>query len=621
VTDRQDPEPTDRPDPAKADPVQPTQPADRAEPADPAEPTEPADPVKPAEPVDPAKSVEPVEQTASDASSRPAESAVRPPTLVVGSRKGERRWSVWPILGVVATLLFCAAPVVGAVALVDRLPTPSPPTTGPPVAVSTGPPASPLPGDPLEVTQAWLRAQIAALLEQQAAALLAGDERGFLAVAAPGSAARDDLARQFRTLRAMQVTAWQPSISTMPTAFDSDAASGATTVPTLPPAPTGTRGPTSTPGPATTLTAIPTGAATASPTGPVPVTVGYAQTASPDPTVTPDPTVSATPSGAQTGTPPTPSSAPTGSPGDGLPQAQNSTEWRLLVSYQHCFVVPNCRTSPVVVGQRWSTDGDRLQLVAVEPSLTLQDGPRPWEVSELVVAAGNRTLVATTAAYRELLPGLLRDAEEAAVVADRYAVSGTAPDRYRIFYAGADEWKRWYGGDRPEWTAGYAVAVGGGHYEVVLNGTNLRDALRPDLLRHELTHAASLPDGGHRERGAWWLIEGLAEHAAAGGRPVVRYDGLANVRRLVLEQDWQGPLSGVEPAADAENWEVSAGYGVGYLAVRHLVDRFGEERTLAFFHSVVHDGLELDAAALREFGEPWERLHQACVDYVRQAAG
>lgn len=609
MTDRQDPEPTDRPDPAKADPVEPTKPAEpteRAESTKPAEPTkqvEPAESIKPVEPGESAKAAEPEAVT-------PAEP---PPTLVVGSRKGERRWSLWPILGVVATLLFCAAPVVGAVALVDRLPSPPPPTTEPPVAVSTGPPASPLPGDPPEVTQAWLRAQIAALLEQQAAALLAGDERGFLAVAAPGSAAREDLARQFRTLRAMQITAWQPSISTMPTAFDPDAASGATTVPT----PTRTVGPTPTPGPSTVPTATPTGVATASPTGPAPVPAGYAQTASPDPSASPAPSGAPTPSG----TPPTPSAVPTGPPGPGLPPTQDATEWRLLVSYQHCFVVPNCRTSPVVVGQRWSTDGDRLQLVAVEPSLTLQDGPRPWEVSELVVAAGNRTLVATTAPYRELLPGLLRDAEEAAVVADRYAVSGTAPDRYRIFYAGADEWQRWYGGDRPEWTAGYAVAVGGGHYEVVLNGTNLRDALRPDLLRHELTHAASLPDGGHRERGAWWLIEGLAEHAAAGGRPVVRYDGLANVRRLVLEQDWQGPLSGVEPAADAENWEVSAGYGVGYLAVRHLVDRFGEERTLAFFRSVVHDGLELDAAASREFGEPWERLHQACVDYVRQAAG
>ncbi|MFV2017660.1 hypothetical protein [Micromonospora sp. LOL_023] len=584
MTDRQDPEPTERPDPAKPEPTAAGEPGPSV-PAEPESvPAEPA-PSVPAEPAEPAPSVPSV-------LAEPAPTpVVREPTPVVGRRSDDRRWSVWPILAVVATLLFCAAPVVGAVALVDRLPMPDPPAVTPLVPASTGPVASPLPGDPPEVTQAWLRTQIAALLDQQAAALLAGDERGFLAVAEPGSVAREDLARQFRTLRAMQVTAWQPSISTMPTVFDPAATTGIprpTSAP-VPPSPTATSGPTASPTP-----------------GVVAAPAGYAQTPTPTPTATPTATV---------GVPPAPT---TGQPGD---SQQTGTQWRLLVSYQHCFVVPSCRTSPVVVGQRWSTDGQRLRLVAVEPSLTLQDGPRPWEVSELVVATGNRTLVATTAAYRDLLPGLLRDAEDAAAVADRYAMAGDAPDRYRIFYAGADEWLRWYGGDRPQWTAGYAVAIGGGHYEIVLNGTNLRDALRPDLLRHELTHAASLPDGGNRERAAWWLIEGLAEHAASGGRPVVRYEGLANVRRLVLEQDWQGPLDSVEPTVDAQNWQVSAGYGVGYLAVRHLVDRFGEERTMAFFRSVVHDGLDLDEAARLQFGEPWEGLHQACVDYVRRAAG
>ncbi|MFV2108452.1 MULTISPECIES: hypothetical protein [unclassified Micromonospora] len=485
----------------------------------------------------------------------------------------ERRWSLWPVLGIVATVLLCAVPVVGAVALIDRLPSPEPPVIEPTATPQTGPPASPVPGDPPAAVQAWLRTQINALLDQQAAALIAGNERGFLAVAEPGSAAHDDLARQFQTLRAMQVTTWRPSVSTLPVEFDPTASATPTS------AATGSAAPT-----ATTTTA-PTAMATvtAAPTATAPVTAGP---------------------------PPSPTApSPTG------------TEWRLLVSYQHCFVAPSCETSEVVVGQRWSTEGGRLRLVAVEPSLTLQDGPRPWEVSELVVATGNRTLVATTPQYRDLLPDLLRDAEEAAAVADRYAVSGAAPDRYRVFYAGADEWGSWYGGNRPDWTAGYAVAVGGGHYEIVLNGTNLRDVVRPDLLRHELTHAASLPDGGNRERAAWWLIEGLAEHAAAGGRPVVRYEGLDDVRRLVLEQDWQGPLSSVEPTADAEDWQVGAGYGVGYLAVRHLVDRFGEERTLAFFRSVVHDGVGLDEAARTQFGEAWEGLQEACVDYVRRAVG
>ncbi|MDG4768169.1 hypothetical protein O7632_29380 [Solwaraspora sp. WMMD406] len=550
-----------------------------------------------------------------------------------------RGWSIWPLVGIIATVFCCAAPVAGAVVLVDRLPSPDRPVPHPTGHVVTAPPASPRPGDPIDATEAWLRSQLGTLLEQQAAALLAGDERTFLAVVGPEPQARADLARQYRTLRAMRVTAWRPAISTL-AAIDPNA--GLTAPSTVRPGgqPTATpTGPTTAPpgvGPSGTPTTGPSGAPTSLVTAPpaAPPAAPRAPIGSPDPapgtpavppgTDPPSATVgpSVTPSTPNPSSPPAADGVPTvpGSP-TGAPPTAIPTQWRLLVSYQHCFVVPSCTTSPVVVGQRWSTEGGRLRLVAVEPSLTLQDGPRPWEISELVVATGNRTLVATTPAYRDLLPELLRDAEQAAVVADRYAVTGTTPDRYRIFYAGADEWQAWYGGQRPEWTAGYAVAVGGGHYEVVLNGTNLRDALRPGLLRHELTHAASLPDGGHRDRSAWWLIEGLAEHAAAGGRPVVRYEGLDNVRRLVLQQDWQGPLDSAEPAVAAEDWQVSAGYGVGYLAVRHLVDRFGEERVLAFFRAVVHDDASLDTAARAEFAADWDELHQACVDYVRQAAG
>ena len=575
MTDRQDSVPTDQPDPdGSADQPDPDGSADQREPDGSAD--------------------RPESDGSDESDSSPTDQPERPdPAPVPVTPPPERRWSLWPVLGIVATVLFCAVPVVGAVALIDRLPSPEPPVIEPTVTPQTGPPASPVPGDPPAAVQAWLRTQINALLDQQAAALIAGDERGFLAVAEPGSAAHDDLARQFQTLRAMQVTAWRPSVSTLPVEFDPTAS--ATPTPTA----TGSAAPTAT----TTTAPTATATVTAAPTATATVTAAPTATA----TVTAAPTATAT---VTAGPPPSPTApSPTG------------TEWRLLVSYQHCFVVPSCETSEVVVGQRWSTEDGRLRLVAVEPSLTLQDGPRPWEVSELVVATGNRTLVATTPQYRDLLPDLLRDAEEAAAVADRYAVSGAAPDRYRVFYAGADEWGSWYGGNRPDWTAGYAVAVGGGHYEIVLNGTNLRDVVRPDLLRHELTHAASLPDGGNRERAAWWLIEGLAEHAAAGGRPVVRYEGLDDVRRLVLEQDWQGPLSSVEPTADAEDWQVGAGYGVGYLAVRHLVDRFGEERTLAFFRSVVHDGVSLDEAARTQFGEAWEGLQEACVDYVRRAVG
>lgn len=84
--------------------------------------------------------------------------------------------------------------------------------------------------------------------------------------------------------------------------------------------------------------------------------------------------------------------------------------WRMSVSFEHCFVVPACRTSPVAMGTRWSDGPGGPRLVAVEPSPAQRDGPRPWEVADLRVATGTRTLVATTAAHRARLPELLRQA-------------------------------------------------------------------------------------------------------------------------------------------------------------------------------------------------------------------
>ncbi|MEV4841877.1 hypothetical protein AB0K20_01395 [Micromonospora matsumotoense] len=293
--------------------------------------------------------------------------------------------------------------------------------------------------------------------------------------------------------------------------------------------------------------------------------------------------------------------------------------WRQPVTFRYCLVVPDCRPDPVRVQTRWRESGDAPVLVAVEESRAGRTGPRPWEVSELVTAVGPRTVVATTPAYRGRLPGLLAGAEAAAQVADRFAVAGPPPDRYRIFYAGRAEWRRWYGGGRPRWTAGYAVTVGDGRHEVVLNAAALTASGPDELLRHELTHAASLPAAGWRGGPTWWLVEGLAEYAATDHAPVDRYEGLDEVHRFVTG-GWDGRLAGLAPADDAPADRAGAAYGIGYLAVRHLVDRYGEQRVRDFFRAALSGGRAVEEASAQVFGEPWQPLHDECVAYVRARA-
>ncbi|MFK3985487.1 hypothetical protein ACI2K4_34595 [Micromonospora sp. NPDC050397] len=424
---------------------------------------------------------------------------------------------MWVALGVVAVLLFCGVPAGLAAVLIARMPqTPALPDA----AASAAPARSPVAGDPPEVVGAWLAERIDLLLDQQAQALLRGDEQGFVGVADPASPAAADLKRQFRVLRSMKVAAWDPSRN-----------------------------------------------------GPL------------------------------------------------ARMAGNTAEWRVLVTVEHCFVVPGCDPGPVTIGTRWVDDGRQPRLVAVEPSMSGVEGPRPWEVTDLAVAIGTRTLVAVPQSVRNQLPDLLKAAEQAATVADRYAVDGSKPDLYRVFYALKPDWERWYGGGRPAWTGGYAVGIGGDRFDVVLNSDGLHRTAVDDLLRHEMTHVASLPERGHASGERWWLVEGIAEYAGAGGRPVREYDRLEDVTRLLgtTSGGWNGRLESLEPAAGAEDWRVSGSYGVGYLATRYLVDRFSEERLLAFFKAVVHDGRSEEDASVEVFGVEWSVLHQECVTYARSA--
>ncbi|MCM0675446.1 hypothetical protein NCC78_12210 [Micromonospora phytophila] len=433
----------------------------------------------------------------------PAAVAVGAP-VAVPRRRSRRFWPLWSALAAVVVLLTCGLPGALLVGVMrDR---------AGPALDRFGAPAD----DPATTAARQLTERITAQLDRQSAALLGGDQAGFLAVAEP--VAHRDLRRRYAALRALRVTGWQASVNGLPTPVE-------------------------------------------------------------------------------------------GRPG----------EWRLLVEFRYCFVVPDCRTSPVLTGTRWR-DAPQPRLLAVEQSRSVETGTRPWEVSELAVAVGARTVVATTPALRGKLPGLLAEAEEAAKVADTYVVDGRPPDRYRIFYAGKTEWQRWYGGGRPKWTGGYAVTVGGGHHEVVLNADGLATGGVDDLLRHELTHAASLPERGYPGKSTWWLVEGLAEYAGADGRSVDRYEGLAEVRRL-LGGGWDGRLDSLTPADSAPADRVGGSYGISYLSIRHLVDRYGQERLLAFFAAVVHERRPVAEAAERVFGESWSALHDECVAYVRAVVG
>jgi hypothetical protein len=304
----------------------------------------------------------------------------------------------------------------------------------------------------------------------------------------------------------------------------------------------------------------------------------------------------------------------------GPPVATANGGWSVPVQLTYCFASPDCTPLTVTVQTAWRLAGGRAVLVAFGVSPGTELGPRPWEVSDLRTAVGARVVLATTPRYAGRLPGMLAAAERAAAVADRYAKWGGPPVRYLVFLAGPDEWTTWYGVKQASWVAAYAMPLTEQVTEVVLNASRVDVAQTADVLRHELTHAVTLVGTRQAYDHTWWLVEGVAEYVRlVGGKSA--FDGAVDLRRFVHSGHWAGTVALDDPVAGATDAEVRGEYGVAFLAVRRIAERFGEPRMLDFFGAVVRDGVALEQAAPATLGVSWDDVAVDCAQYVRRAAG
>jgi hypothetical protein len=233
---------------------------------------------------------------------------------------------------------------------------------------------------------------------------------------------------------------------------------------------------------------------------------------------------------------------------------------------------------------------------------------------------GARVILATTARYASRLPSMLAAAEKAAAVTDRYARWDRPPGRYVVLLAGPDEWGTWYGVKQQSWVAAFAMPLTDNATEVVLNAARVDARDTVDVLRHEFTHVVTLVGVGRSYEHSWWLVEGIAEYVRVsdGSRP---FDGLAEVRKYVHSGRWPGDVALDEPPPDSSASDVNGRYGVAYLALRRLADRFGEDKLLAFFAAVARNGTPLAPASVAAFGVSWDTAAADCAQYVRSQAG
>ncbi|MEV8513303.1 basic secretory protein-like protein [Dactylosporangium sp. NPDC051484] len=368
------------------------------------------------------------------------------------------------------------------------------------------------PGASRRSAPATVAGKIRLALEDQGAALLAGDEDAFLAVVDPSAAVlREDLARRFGSLRQLRVKLWHP----VPEGRPKTEAGGTATV-------------------------------------------------------------------------------------------------KVLVNY--CFVVPTCDPMALQTTTRWNVSGRSPTLLEFGVAKDL--GPRPWEVSELRSAVGARVVMSTTAKYASRLPSMLAAAEKAAALADTFARWGEPPARYVVYLAGPDEWSAWYGIKQEPWVAGFALPLTASVTEIVLNAARVDAKQTLDVLRHEFTHVVTLAGVEKAYEHTWWLVEGIAEYVRVkgGGKP---FDGAGAVRGYVRSGRWKGEIAMDDPPGGSSTVDVSGRYGVAYLSLQRLADRFGEDRLMDFFDYAARQGLALGDAAPKAFGVSWDDVEADCVRNVR----
>src|SRR4029079_11175164 len=172
------------------------------------------------------------------------------------------------------------------------------------------------------------------------------------------------------------------------------------------------------------------------------------------------------------------------------------------------------------------------------------------------------------------LDSAVKAVDKAAAVADRFSKWAKPPSQYVIFLAGPSSWKSWYGREQPGWAAAWAVPVSDHVSEVVVR----TDAVPTDqlemLMRHELTHVTSLAGADYGSASDWWMVEGIAEDAEYSSLPVGAYDGIDAVDSFVRSKHWESDVR-VDPPDDVASVAEAAGaYGVGYLAIRRIAERF-----------------------------------------------
>jgi hypothetical protein len=252
--------------------------------------------------------------------------------------------------------------------------------------------------------------------------------------------------------------------------------------------------------------------------------------------------------------------------------------------------------------------------------------PTPWESGTLVFARGKRVIVAAAPSEAKHLKQVVKLADKAATLTDRFAGYVHNPlKRYRIFLADNKAWRSWYGGETDKWTTGLEIPLNETQSDVLLKMSRLGDPVElARTIQHEMGHVATV--GGATQSGSFlyqenqWLSEGVAEYIEWSPRGAAASYRRASVRYVV--RSGRRPKSiAAKPLSDsASDRTINAFYGLGHFAVDCMAHEYGQARLFDFIRLRLREGQNLDLAARNAYGKPFATVDRTCVAWIRQRA-
>ncbi len=305
-------------------------------------------------------------------------------------------------------------------------------------------------------------------------------------------------------------------------------------------------------------------------------------------------------------------SSPSGRPPGSSPQP-----YAIDVSY--CLVQTPCNDLQATLTVSAELKGDRVLLESIttpKPDENAEQ-PLPWMASNLSAVVGKRVVVAASTDEQGRLSSALRSAEQAAEIADQYA-HWTKPDIYVVYLAGAGEAKTWFGGEHDPDIIVSTWPVGDYDIEMVMHMPGAANDAGPGGLTETMRWAMGevAVEYGAGGDGNNSLVNGMAVYVATVGHASWMNGYVQDVRTYLRSGKWSKNIYLLAEFSSTNSRTRSAAEGIGALAIRHLVQRFGLTKTLEFWGDVERGGYTLDDASSLAFGLPWKSINTDCVNYI-----